>query len=167
MKWDNLSDRVQPLFRHRGRHRSRGVSFTVSYVLTVAISVVLIAGLLLTAGQVVIDHRTETIRGEASVVGDQTAAAVMAADRLVQSGNNSNTSIALRLPERLAERPYTVTLRATTSNAVIVVRTRSPSVVVSTPLTNRTQIKNKTVTGPDVRVVYQNGEHLTLMEGRP
>lgn len=146
----------------------RGVSFTVSYVLTVAIAVVLISGVLLAVGQVVNDRRIDTIRGEATVVGDQTAAAVMSADRLGRNGNLSNVSLTLQLPERLANQPYTVKLGATASDAVIIVRTQSPSVTVSVPLENRTRIENATVTGPDVRVVYNataTGERLTLARG--
>lgn len=146
----------------------RGVSFTVSYVLTAAIAVVLISGLLLAVGQVVNDRRIDTIRGEATVVGDQTAAAVMSADRLGRNGNLSNVSITLQLPKRLANQPYTVTLGATASDAVITVSTKSPSVTVSVPLENRTRIENATVTGPDVRVVYNattSGERLTIARG--
>lgn len=169
MLGDDLLHRVRSLVRQGDEHRGdRGVSFTVSYVLTVAIAVVLVSGVLLAAGQVVNDHRAETIRGEATVVGDQTATAVMSVDRLGRQGNRSNASLALRLPERLAGQPYTVALRANASDARVVVRTQSPSVAVSVPLTNRTHITNATVTGPDVRVVFNTtatGERLTLERG--
>lgn len=168
MLGDDLLHRVRAFVRHGDAHHSdRGVSFTVSYVLTVAIAVILVAGVLLAAGQVVNDRRTETIQGEATVVGDQTAAAVMSADRLGRSGNRSNVSMALRLPERLAGQPYTVALRSDGSDARVVVRTQSPSVAVSVPLTNRTRIENATVTGPDVRVVFNTTatERLTLEQG--
>lgn len=172
MLGNDLLHRVRSLVRYGDAHRddrgNRGVSFTVSYVLTVAIAVVLVAGVLFAAGQVVKDHRAETIQGEATVVGDQTAAAVMAADRLGRQGNRSNASMALRLPERLAGEPYTVALRANASDARVVVRTQSPSVAVSVPLANRTRIENATVTGPDVRVVFNTtatDEQLTLERG--
>lgn len=144
----------------------RGVSFTLGYVLTVAIAVVLIAGVLFTVGQVVKDERNETIRGEATVVGDQTAAAVMATDRLAGRDEESNATVALRLPERLADQAYTVTLRSDGSDPVVVVRTRSPSIVVSTSLTTRTPVANATVTGGRIRAVYRGDDgELTLRGG--
>lgn len=154
--------------RHRRtRHRDeRGVSFTLGYVLTVAIAVVLVGGVLVTVGQVVSEERRGTVRDEAAVVGDQTAAAVMAADRLVQQGNGSNITIDLRLPDRLADQPYTVTLRANASDAVVLVETETPSVTVVTALTNQTRVEAATVVGSEVRVVYnRSGQRLTLDGG--
>lgn len=152
----------------RGPHRGddRAVSFTVGYVLTVAIAVVLVGGVLLTVGQVVADERRDTVRDEAVVAGDQTAAAVMAADRLVQQGNGTNLTIDLRLPDRLADQPYTITLRANASATTILVRPQSLPITVSTSLQNRTRIESATVIGGDVRVVYnRSGKRLTLDGG--
>lgn len=144
---------------------NRGVSFTLGYVLTVAIAVVLIAGVVFTVGQVVKDERNETIRGEATVVGDQTAAAVMAADRLAGREADSNVSIDLRLPDRLADQAYTVSLRSDGSDTQVMVRTRSPSIVVSTPLTTRTAVENATVTGEHVRAVYRADDGKLTLRG--
>lgn len=159
-------DRVRPSVRGGWWSDERGVSFTVSYVLTVAIAVVLVAGLSLSVGHLVRDQQTESIRSEATVVGDQTAAAVMASDRLVQRGTSSAVSVALRLPDRLGGQPYTVTLEASATNADVVVSTRSPSVTVSVPLRNGTHIEEATVAGPDVRVVHDVSDGtLTLADG--
>ncbi len=144
----------------------RGVSFTLGYVLTVAIALVLVSGVLFTVGEVVKDERDETVRGEASVVGDQTAAALMAADRLAGRDDRSNVSIALELPDRLADQAYTVSLRTSGGDTFVVVRTRSPTVVVSTPLTTRMPVTEATVSGPRVRAVYRGADgSLTLRGG--
>lgn len=143
----------------------RGVSFTVGYVLTVAIAVVLITGVVVSVGQVVADQRSETIRSGASVVGDQTAAAVMEVDRLARHGGASNVSIALRLPDRLAGQPYTVSLRGNDTDSFVVVRTEEPSVSVSTPLTNSTHLEETTVTGEDIRVVHRADEGRVTLVG--
>lgn len=143
----------------------RGVSFTVGYVLTIAIAVVLIAGVVIAVGQVVDDRRNETVRGGATVVGDQTAAAVMEVDRLARHGGESNVSIALRLPARLAGQPYTVSLRADATDAFVVVRTESPSVSVRTPLTNSTHLTETTVTGDDIRIVHRADEGQVTLAG--
>lgn len=151
--------------REAGRAEDRAVSFTLGYVLTVGIAVILVSGMLVAVGGVVADERSRTIQDEADVVGDQTAAAFMAADRLVQGGNQSNVTIALRLPDRLAGQPYTLTVAANQSAATVIVRTHSPDVTVRTPLTNRTQIEAATVAGRNVRVVYRTGGRLTLEGG--
>lgn len=144
----------------------RGVSFTVGYVLTIAIAVVLITGVVFSVGQVVADQRSETIRSGAAVVGDQTAAAVMEVDRLVQDGGGqTNVSIALRLPDRLAGQPYIVALRGNDTSAFVVVRTEDPSVSVTTPLTNRTRLESTTVTGGDIRVVHRASEGRVTLTG--
>lgn len=157
---------VPPGVARPGRGADRGVSFTVGYVLTVAIAVVLVGGVLLTVGQVIADERRDTVRAEAVVAGDQTAAAVMAADRLVGQGNGSNLTLDLRLPDRLADQPYSISLRANASTATVIVRPHSLPITVRTSLKNRTRIEPATVIGGDVRVVYnRTGERLTLDGG--
>lgn len=140
----------------------RGVSFTLGYVLTVSIAVLLVGTMFISAGQLVTDEQTRTIRAEAEVVGDQTAAGFMAADRLIQRGNRSNVTIDLRLPQRLAGQSYSITVRANESEASIVVSTESPSVTVVTPMVNRTPIAETTVAGSDIRVIYRANDRLTL-----
>lgn len=148
----------------------RGISFTVSYVVTLAITTVLIAGVLIAAGGIVQDQRENAIQGEATVVADKTAAGVMAADRLVRQAGRANVTINLQLPQVLANKPYTVGLRTGDDGTAtaVVIRTQSPSVRVSVPLTTRTTAAATTVTGGEVRVVYRadTGE-LTLKEGAP
>lgn len=131
----------------------RGVTFTVSYVLTLGITVLLVAGVLITAGQVVQDQRELAIEDEATVVGDEVAASVMAADRLVREGNNGAVTIGVDLPRTLADRTYTITL---TSDAVVV-ETTSPQVRLEVPLRSVTTIQSETVAGGDLRVVYESG----------
>lgn len=143
----------------------RAVSFTVGYVLTVAIAVLLVGGMFVSVGQVVGDERMRTIQAEAEVVGDQTAAGLMAADRLVQRGDRTNVSIDLRLPTRLAGQSYSITLRANATDSFVIVRTRIPQATVRTPVINRTPIENVTVAGSNIRVTYRVGGRLTIERG--
>lgn len=133
----------------------RGVSFTVSYVVTLAITAVLIAGLLLTAGHVVKDQRETSVRDEANVVGDKVTASVMAADRLVRTGNTSNVevTVGVTLPAQFADKPYVIKLSGGNDSAVIV-QTKTPSVKVRVPLKTDTPIESTTVTGGPVHVIY-------------
>lgn len=145
----------------------RGVSFTVSYVLTLAITVLLVSGVVLAVGEVVRDQRESAVRDQATVVGDDVAATVMAADRLVRNGNDSSVAIRVSLADELAGTPYVVELTVDPSPAVVV-RTQSPSVTVRVPVQNRTALRGATVTGGDVRVTSLDGnETLTVTEGDP
>lgn len=132
----------------------RGVSFTVSYVLTLAIAVLLVAGVVIATGDVVRDQRESTIRSEATVVGDRVAASVMAADRLVGTGVASRVTMAVDLPDRVADTAYTVSLNATGTPAVVV-ETESPSVRVRVPVAADTDITSTSVAGGDVHIVYR------------
>ncbi|MEF8876225.1 MAG: hypothetical protein V5A60_05880 [Haloarculaceae archaeon] len=152
-------------FDRPGSPGDRGVSFTLGYVLTVAIALVLVTGVLFTVGEVVRDERDEVIRGEAAVVGDQTAAAVMAVDRLAGRDAGSNATVSLDLPDRLADQAYTVSLRTDGGDTFVVVRTRSPSVVVSTPLRTRLPVTEATVAGSRVRAVYRGADGTLTLRG--
>lgn len=149
----------------RARSGERGVSFTVSYVVTLAITVVLVAGILLAAGQVVGDQRERTVRDQATVVGDKVAAAVMAADRLVRAGNESNVdaTVGVDLPERFVDEPYVVELTDGSPPAVVV-RTNTPPVSARVPLRSDTALEPTTVTGGPVQVTYLPDEDALTLE---
>lgn len=149
--------------RESGRD-DRAVSFTVSYVLTIAIAVLLVSGILFTAGELVRDQRDGAIRDEGSVVADETAATVMAVDRLARMGSESTASVAVPLPRTLSGQPYTVTLRVTDSGPVVVVRTDSPAVAVTLPVVLEEPVTDSTVSGGSARVVYDPASGLELVE---
>lgn len=156
MTWNTRSRVVHRWLRGvidgAGSTDARGVTFTVSYVLTLGITVLLVAGVLITAGQVVQDQRELAIEDEATVVGDEVAASVMAADRLARDGSDAEVTVGVDLPRTLADRPYTIELTAD----AIVVETTSPQVRVEVPLRSETEIRPETVAGGDLRVVYQS-----------
>lgn len=153
-----------------GRRDDRGVSFTVSYVLSLSIAVLLVSGVILATGEVVRDQRASAIRSEATVVGDEVAASVMAADRLARLGDDSAVAMTVRLPERLADTPYTVSLDVDGSAKAVVVRTESPSIAVRVPLTSETPVDETTVAGGDVRIAYESdggGSSSITLRGEP
>lgn len=146
----------------------RGVSFTVSYVLTIAVAVLLVGGIILAAGQTVKTQQESIVRDAATVTGDQTAAAVMAVDRLVRASNETNetnVTTVLALPETLANQPYTVSLNATGGEGVVVVEANFPSVVVRTSFVVETPMRNTTVVGGAIRVVYRRSTDELTLEG--
>lgn len=146
------------------RRDDRAVSFTVSYVLTIAIAVLLVSGILFTAGELVRDQRDGAVRDEGTVVADETAATVMAVDRLARMGSESTASVAVPLPRTLATQPYTVTLRETDSGPVVVVRTDAPAVSVTLPVVVEAPVTDSTVSGGPARVVYDPVSGLELVE---
>lgn len=153
--------------RDRFRRAERGVSFTVSYALTVAIATLLITGVIATAGYVLDAERERAIQEQSQVVADDVAASLVATDRLVHSGNESNVTVVRRLPRKVVDQPYVVELRGSADETVLTVRTESPSVTASVPLRNRTEVANASVTGGPVRIVYNRSGAgaLTLAEG--
>lgn len=147
----------------------RGVTSTVGYVLTVAIAVLLVSGVVLGVGQTVESQRDEVIRDEATVVAERTAAALMAADRLVQAGTEPTTTVRRSPPERLAGKPYTVTLQDDAGErASVIIRTRGSDVTVAVDLLVRTPIAETTITGGEFRLVYDpSAGEMTLEGGVP
>lgn len=139
----------------QAKDSERAVSFTVGYVITLGITTLLVAGVLLAAGQVVSDQRSGTVTDQATVVGDKVAASVMAADRLVQQEPRQTPSVTVPvdLPARFVGEPYRIVLQGGSQPAVIV-RVATPSVRVRIPLRSDTTLEPTTVTGGPVRVVY-------------
>ena len=144
-----------PASPQQGAHGSdRGVSFTVSYVLSLSVAVLLVAGVVIGTGNVVRDQRESAIESEAMVVGDEVAASLMTADRLARTGDASELSTTVDLPDRLADTSYRVALDTGGSPAVVV-ETDAPSVRVRVPLSTEVPLASATVEGGDVRVVYR------------
>lgn len=152
--------------QQRAHGRDRAVSFTVSYVLSLAVAVLLVSGVVIGTGNLVRDQRKSAIKSEATVVGDEVAASLMTADRLARTGDATDLSTTVDLPDRLADTPYTVTLDADGSPAVVV-ETDAPSVRVRVPLTTEISLASNTVTGGDVTVVYRPSSDELTLEDEP
>lgn len=154
----------------RVRPDDRGVSFTVSYVLTVAIAVILVAGIVTAAGQSVQSQQKTVVRDSAIVVSDETAATVMAADRLARAGGETAPShpttvtVSLTLPETLAGQQYTVLLNTSEGSATVIVTSSDPDIVVETPIRNETVVEESTVNGGEVNVVYRHSTGALTIE---
>lgn len=95
--------------------RDRAVSQTLGYVLTLAISTLLVTGLVVAGAGFVDDQRDRVIRQELEVIGQQVAAGVEQADRLVAaSGSDPGTSVRVTrsIPDRVVGSTYTLEMRA-------------------------------------------------------
>ncbi len=106
----------------------RGVSTTVGYALSLGISAILISGLLIAGGGFLQDQRVTSTRSELTVIGDQIAADIASADRLVGS-SVSNVMVQRNLPDRVTGSAYTVQV-VTSPQAHLVLNSSEPDVTV-------------------------------------
>lgn len=148
-------DRIEATARNRGsttggivRTDTRAVSTALGYVLVLGITAILVSGLLVAAGGFVEDQRDRVVRSELEVVGQQVASGVSAADRLVAAGDSdTRLNARLRLPERVADRQYSVRIVADGSGYEVLLRVENPDetvrvgFVASTPVATGTTVR--------------------------
>lgn len=141
------------------RRSDRAVSTTVSYVTTLAITTVLISGLMISAGGFVEGQRERVVRSELDVLAEQTAADLAAADRLNASTPNATVHLRTRLPSRVGDRPYTVTIREVAAPAdrpntyAVRAHTASPNVSVTATVRTEGTLVETSVSGGSLTVV--------------
>lgn len=151
----------------RGRDATdRGVSTAVGYVLTLGIAAILISGLLIGVSGFVEDQKRTTIRNEFEVVGEQLAADLASADRLVRAGSTysgdapSTVEVDRRLPATVTGSSYQIRVRddPTSSNTLLKLSTENPDVEVTISLRLQTSVSDNTVSGGSVRIVYTGSD---------
>lgn len=132
----------------------RGVSTTLGYVLNVAVATLLVMGLLIAGGDVVADERERTTRAELQVVGQQIAADLAAADRLVVDLDEDDTLRYERtLPATVAGSQYTVEVVGTPDPG-LVLSTDDPDVTVRVELVLEAELVPTTLAGGDLDVAW-------------
>lgn len=138
-----------------GRPDSRAVSTALGYVLTLTISALILSVLMVGVGGFVEDQRERVVREELTVVGQQLAADLTAADRLVQ-GSEADTTVSLtsRLPRQVANSGYTVELVADGTAHQLHLQTTDPPVSVVVGFDTTTAVATTSVSGGDVTVTY-------------
>lgn len=147
--------------RSRPHGSDRGVSTAVGYSLTLGISSLLIVGLLVTAGGFVDDRRGTTVRQELSVVGQQIAADLNGADRLVRAGGDEVT-VRSSLPVEVTGVRYRVEVVPTAGGgATLRLSTDTPRVTVEVGVSTRTTVAPTEFDGGDV-VVRWTGSDLEV-----
>ncbi|WP_459192375.1 DUF7266 family protein [Halosimplex sp. J119] len=149
--------------RRRGRFRDasgdacRGQSTALEYTLALAVASLVITGLFVTAGDFVTSQRTDVVRTELGVVGQQLAGDVVAADRLVEAGASTETvAVNASLPSTIAGAHYSVAVTHTGSEQWLNLSTSDPEVSVSVRLKTNTTVATGAVPGGDVSVVYDD-----------
>ena len=141
----------------------RAVSISVGYVLNLAIATVLFSALLI-GGSGLIESQTRTVtHDELSVTGQQLAAELSSADRLVRAEvgtENAPEELRLRteLPDRTAAGGYTIDIGHDGTEGTIELRSTNPEVVVAVEFRSETEIEETTINGGSVEIEYDVGE---------
>ena len=150
------SPRVSPM------RESRAVSTTLSYTLTLAISAILVSGLLLAGGSYVDDRREAVVEDELTVIGQQLAAGMERADRLVVAGNSpSVVNVNQELPNRVTGSGYRVALDS--SESAITLESTDSDISVTVGFVSQTAISDSTADGGTVQIHYdESADHLEV-----
>ena len=138
----------------------RAVSISVGYVLNLAIATVLFSALLI-GGSGLVESQTRIVTSdELSVTGQQLAAELSAADRLVEAGENDPAELSLRteLPDRTAAGGYTIDIEHDDGEGTIELRSTNPEVVVEVSFRSETDVLDTTVNGGSAEIEYDVGE---------
>lgn len=134
----------------------RASSLALGYVLALAIAMLLITGLLVAGGNLLDDGRKQVVRQELDVIGQQVAANVETADRLVEAGDDTSTvSINRSFPDRVAGTTYRVEL-VEDPEPTVRLNATDPEVSVEVEVDTTTAVDDSTALGGDVAVVYDS-----------
>jgi len=134
---------------------SRGQSTSLDYTLGLAIATLLVTGLVTAASGFVADNRQQVVRTELEVVGEHVANELVAADRLAQSGaETERLSVSKPLPARVAGTGYAVETNTVGSTQWVNLTASSPDITVSIRVRTATPIADAAVDGGTITITY-------------
>lgn len=143
---------------------TRAVSPVLGYVLTLGISSMLVVGLLVGTGGFVSEQRHETMRDELEVIGQQIAADLSAADRLLRDGQPTDTVRVVRpLPNEVTGVSYQIEVDSGTPTTIRLT-TKTPAITVEVDVRTTNTVDSSTLSGGDVAVV-ETGGNLEVQNG--
>lgn len=146
--------------RQRGRNVGvdfgyRGQTTTLEYTLTLALGALVVVTLVVGAGEFVTDQREQVVRTELNVVGQQLAGDIVAADRLAQAGESTETvELTSDLPATVAGTGYNVAVDTSGPTQRLVLTSTDPEVEVSLRVRTTTTLEPGGVSGGELTVVY-------------
>jgi hypothetical protein len=150
--------------RPNPRESRRGQSIALDYTLGLGVGFLLITGLIIAGGDYVTDQRDRAQQAELRVVGQQLAADIEAADRLVGSTTDGEVRIERSLPATVARSGYTVEVVAD-GDPWLVLSSHSAPVEVRVELTNQTALAPTTINGGFVVIDYTASDELEVRSG--
>jgi hypothetical protein len=145
----------------------RAVSTTLGYVLALAISALLITGLITAGGNYVEDERDQVVRDQLSVIGQQVAADIERADRLVRAVPAGTQPDTVRINQTFADdvtgTSYRIRLDPSGSDTVIV-ESFDPEISVSVRVTSETDIVESSADGGPIQIRYTGSDELEVRD---
>lgn len=147
----------------------RGISVPLSHAMTLAITSVVVAGLVASAGGLLSDEREQAVGTELSTIGVDLVSTLEAVDRLA-AGENTTATLEVSYPGRVAGRTYLVSLSAPADcgvdgRPVACVSLLAPESGVerTVPFRNVTPVENGSATGGDLLIEHRDGS-LTVLD---
>jgi len=151
----------------------RAVSITVTHVMTIGITTILIAGLMLGAGNMLEDQRTSTGDRELLSIGDRIATELVTA---ADSGNRTNASVSIRSrqPRSSIGGGYQVQLRNKSTcysgsgyDGCLALEASAENIDVEVPVSvpNGISVQNGSARGGDVVAVYYSSNATVTIRG--
>jgi len=162
------------------RGDDRAVSVAVTHVLAIGIVTILLAGLLITAGNVLDNQKRSAARGQLDTVGDRIAGEISSLERTATPGADETITLDTTHPDRVSGATYTVRLRKTSADcdgplvddpdACLVLSTSMLSDDRIVPVdVDDANVDPGSASGGDVRIVYDStgGSPTITIEGQP
>lgn len=135
---------------------SRAVSTTLGYVLVLGISALLVTGLITAGGNYVQTEREQTVRDQLSVIGQQVAADIERADRLVRAAPSGTDPHTVQMRQNFADdvtgSAYRITLDS--GSNTVVVESFDPELSVSVKVTSQTSLADSMSDGGPIQIRY-------------
>lgn len=142
---------------------SRGLSTALGYVLTLGITVILVSGLFIAGGNFVDSQREEVVRTELDIVGEQVVTHVNAADRLNESSTyEANVTIEQRFPSNVVGTSYRISVEE--DGPRLRLTTERPSVEVTIPVTNTTNVADSSASGGAIVIRYDRNRDAVVID---
>jgi len=100
---------------------TRAVALNVGFIIQVGIATIIIIGVIAGMTSVINSQQDRAVEHQTTIIGEQTAASIMAADRAADSGARTNITLNRQLPEDVVGTPYIVRLIDDPSGAYVLV----------------------------------------------
>ncbi|WP_435335693.1 DUF7266 family protein [Haloarchaeobius sp. TZWWS8] len=149
----------------------RAVSIAVTHVLTIGITTILIAGLLIGAGGLLEEEKSDAARDEMRTIGNRIAVDISNVDHAADGGTGTMSIRSKHVPE-VSGAGYTIRLRPSTDadcpydTACLILEAAATDTTVIVPFRNETPVQSSAVSGGTVYVVY-DGSSITLASEPP
>lgn len=145
--------------------RRRGVTTTLRYALFLAIVTLLVSGLFIGVGELVETQRERAIGAQLETVGNELAADLTLAGRLVETGEaNTSVTVESSLPDAVAGSPYRIEISGNPPRYELTLRSTDPETRTTVVLRTPVDIRETTVSGGELRITY-DGSAVEVRDG--